>query len=49
MNEIDKIFEHTATGVLGDKRETMLHNDLLQRVQKLHVLFQLCNENVRNC
>ena len=34
MADIDMQFEHTATGVLGDKRETMLHNDLLQRVSK---------------
>ena len=32
MTAVAETFEYTATGVLGDKRESMLQNQLLLRV-----------------
>jgi len=43
MAKARKRFEYTATGVLGDKRETMLDNELLLRVKSCRLLFPCCS------
>ena len=46
MTAVADPFEHTATGLLGDKRDTMLGNQLLLRV--IFTLLEFKSKLIKN-